>query len=296
MKRAMTVLLKSILVATVLCLAGSRSGCPKPPDTQKKPLRICVIDVDQGDAILLISPGGKVLLVDGGNRNYGKNEVNPLLDSLGITHLDCTFASHYDADHIGGLDEVVVHVTPDSLLGWAYDRGHSKESGQFDEYVQAVGGKRKTIAVDEEIPFDDATVTCVAVNGKLKGGDSVAVKNENDYGVCLVVKRGSFTMFLPGDISGDDSGDHRDVETRLAPQIGDVAVYKVSHHASRYSSNQTLLNALKPEVSVISVGDNSYGHPCQETIDRLASANSRIYQTNPGPAGTGIIPDGGAEL
>lgn len=95
-----------LFLASVLFLLSSK--CPENKETGK-PLRICVIDVDQGDAILIISPQNRYLLIDGGDRGYGDSEINPLLDSLGIKHLDYTVVSHYHADHIGGLDEVISH-------------------------------------------------------------------------------------------------------------------------------------------------------------------------------------------
>lgn len=252
-------------------------------------LQICVIDVDQGDAILIITPNQKYILIDGGNKNYGNSEIIPFLDSLKITRLDYVFATHYDADHIGGLDEVINHLSKDSIINYCYDRGDTFKTKQFLDYKTSIGNKRRTISAGEVFNLGEVNIKCVCVNGRLLNGDSVKVKDENDFCIGLLIKYKDFEFFTAGDIGGINTGNHKDVETKLAPLIGDVDIYKVSHHASRYSSNQFFINILKPEAAVISVGTNTYGHPEQSVINRLVSANCKIYQTN--DAGNGQIPE-----
>ncbi|MBS4014906.1 MAG: MBL fold metallo-hydrolase [Candidatus Latescibacteria bacterium] len=260
-------------------------------------LQICIIDVDQGDAILIMTPNQKYILIDGGNKYYGINEINPLLDSLKIRRLDYVFATHYDADHIGGLDEVINHISKDSIINYCYDRGDTAKSKQFLEYKLSAGNKRKTIKAGDIITLNDVVIKCVCVNGKLMNGDSIAVKDENDFCIGLVIEYKDFELFTAGDIGGVNTGNHKDIETKLAPLVGDIDVYKVSHHGSKYSSNSVLINTIKPEAAVISAGTNNYGHPEQSVIDRLSNAKSRIYQTNQTeygqiPAGQGVILNG----
>ncbi len=275
------------LFMLLLMLAFFRCECPPnlidPTKftTDDRLMQICVIDVDQGDAILIVTPTQKYILIDGGNKNYGVNEINPLLDSLKISRLDYVFASHYDADHIGGLDEVINHISKDSIINYCYDRGDSFNTKQFLDYKTSIGNKRKTIAVGEMFNFGDVSIRCVCVNGKLINGDSVKVKNENDFCIGLVIDYKDFELFTAGDIGGVNTGNHKDVETKLTPLVGDIDVYKVSHHGSQYSTNDISVNKLKPEVAIISVGyGNTYNHPVQSVIDRLSVANCRLYQTN----------------
>ncbi|MDI6808847.1 MAG: MBL fold metallo-hydrolase [Candidatus Eisenbacteria bacterium] len=251
-------------------------------------LEIHCIDVGQGDATLVISPTGKTLLFDSGETGKGTNVVLPYLQSKGISSLDYTVVSHYHVDHIGGLDEVINGLGGSSKINVAaYDRGGSYTTQAYVQYVNAVGSKRTTFVKGQVLDLGGgATATCVALNGNGVSG----VSDENDLCVVLKIKIGSFEFYQAGDLSGANSGGYKDVESSVAPLVGDVEVYRVDHHGSAYNSNQTLVNALLPEVSIISVGSNSYGHPTQTVINRLVAANSYIYQTELGSAGT--IPSG----
>src|SRR6185436_975544 len=110
------------------------------------------------------------------------------------------------------------------------------------------------------------------------GGD------ENAKSVVMKVSYGEFNEVIGGDLTGDGS---TDVETTIGPQVGDVEVYKVHHHGSRYSSNDAWLNAIGAEVGIIQCGNgNSYGHPTQEALDRLHAHSVKTYWTETGAGGT----------
>lgn len=213
------------------------------------------IDVGQGDATLIISPTRRTLLIDGGNNGEGRANVLPLLDRLGITKLDFVVATHYDADHIGGLDEVIERLT--GGVGTVYDRGdvgRVPDTDTFKDYLRAAGGKRRTIEPGTTINLGrDISIICVAVNGQVKGGRHLPLGRdaENDASVAIRLRFGSFDYFAGGDLTGGGrSGTKRttDVESVVAPVVGDVDVLKVSHHGSTTSSNETFLRTLKPEV------------------------------------------------
>jgi len=248
-------------------------------------LTVYILNVGQGDSALVVSPNATTMLIDGGDNGKGTNVVLPYLKGLGVTHLDYIVASHYHEDHIGGIDEVIKGGI--SLTGLAYDRGGSYSSQTYNDYVAAVGSKRNTITDGQIIDLGGgAQAKCVAVNGNGVPGAS----NENDLSVALVISYGSFDYFTAGDLSGETTSSYTDIETSVAPEVGDIEVYKVNHHGSTYSTNQYFINTIKPEVSVFTVGDNSYGHPTQEVIDRLAAADSYMYLTEAGSGGT--VPPG----
>jgi beta-lactamase superfamily II metal-dependent hydrolase len=248
-------------------------------------LRIYTINVGQGDSALIISPTGTTMLVDAGNNGKGTSAVLPLLSQLGVTSLDYVVASHYHADHIGGIDEVLNAGI--SVTGAALDRGGTYSSLTYTDYVTAVGGKRTTITDGQTIDLGGgASVKCVAVNGNGVSGAS----NENDLSVVLVVSLGYFEYYTGGDLSGVDSSSYKDIETSVAAEVGNIEVCKVDHHGSSYSTNQNFVDALKPDVSIFPVGTNSYGHPAQVVIDRLVGADSYLYLTEAGSGGT--VPDG----
>jgi len=254
------------------------------------------INVGQGDATLIQVSRGKTVLIDAGNVGKGKNAVLPYLSGLGITSLDYLIASHYHADHIGGLPEVIEGLSADSVRE-VYDRGSVEPlpaSTTFTKYWEAVDRtpKRSTITVGQTLSLSNRiTLRCVAVNGTVAGHGPVPGSNrdENDLSMAWVLTSEqpandrifTFRYFTGGDCGGS-GGDYADLETPLSPIVADIDAMKINHHGSRYSTNRTFLDSLRPEAVVISVGDrNRYGHPAQETLDRLQNTNSvrYVYQT-----------------
>jgi competence protein ComEC len=261
-----------------------------------KTLEIHVINVGQGDCFLIISPSGKKVLVDAGNTGRGAGFVLPYLRNLGITLVDYIVASHFHSDHIGGLDEVVNGIGGISHINnAAFDRGGNYDSGAFRDYIKSIGDKRKTISPGETIDLgDDVKMKCIASNGNIQTDRIYSGIDENALSVVLILKFHSFDMYLGGDSNSF-------VEPALAPYAGDVDVYKVSHHGSATSSTQQLLDCLKPEVSVITVGNgNTYGHPNAGTLSTLVAINSYIYQTESGanvpPFGKGEVANGSFKI
>lgn len=257
-------------------------------------LEIHCLDVGQGDCTLIISPTGGTLLFDAGYNGKGTSTVLPRLSSLGLTALDYISCSHYHADHIGGIDEVVNSLGIDSVRVAALDRGWSYTTQTYQSYASAVASKRTTIYDGQVVDLGGGvTVTCIAVNGN--GQVSAPFDDEeNDYSVSLLVEYGSFDFFVAGDLSGVNSSYYTDIETSASSDAGDVDVYRVDHHGSSSNTNSNLVSNLAPEVAIISCGSNSYGHPTQTVIDRLVSADSYIYQTHDGSGGT--IPPGSGEV
>jgi len=97
----------------------------------------------------------------------------------------------------------------------------------------------------------------------------------NEQGLTALCSAGDFDVLITGDMAGS-------TERKLVGQydLPDIEVLMVGHHGSRYSSSQELLQAVRPETAIISVGDNSYGHPTQEAMDRLSQAGAEIYRTD----------------
>jgi beta-lactamase superfamily II metal-dependent hydrolase len=255
-------------------------------------LEIHIIDVGQGDCFLIITPSGKKIIIDAGNTGRGAGFVLPYLKDHNISSIDYIIASHFHSDHIGGLDEVVNGLGGSThILSAAFDRGGNYDSGAFRDYIKSIGDKRKTISPGQMIELgDDIKMKCIASNGDTPGGKAYSGTDENALSVVLLLKYRTFDMYLGGDSNSA-------IEPSLVPYAGDVDVYKVSHHGSATSSTQRLLDCLKPEVSVITVGDgNTYGHPNSGTISRLVAVNSYVYQTESGaavpPPGKGEIANG----
>jgi competence protein ComEC len=271
-RQSLTLLMVTLLAAlpTLVAAAGT--------------LTITVLDVGQGDATLIESPSGQTLLFDGGYNGKGNSVILPFLASRGITHLDYMVASHYHADHVGGLDEVAGAMP----VGVAYDRGWSYTTVTYSNYASAVAPIRQTLTAGQIIDLGEGvTVTCLALNGN--GQVSSPYSNssyENEYDVCLLVEYGGFDFFQAGDLTGNPDSGYADIESSVAPLAGDIDVYRVSHHGSYSSSIASFLQTVQAEVSIISVGSNTYGHPHQSVLDRLVQYGSHVYQTEVGSGGT----------
>ncbi|MRR09942.1 T9SS type A sorting domain-containing protein, partial [bacterium] len=176
--------------------------------------------------------------------------------------------------------------------GGAYGSGTD-----YTNYNTKAGTKRRTATLGQNFDLGgglNAQVVCL--KGKTISGDSVVIPSgeENGMSMGLLISYNGFRLISAGDIAGYNSGDYKNVESILAPDIGQVNVLHVNHHSSASSSNPTWVSTLNPQVSLISLGaGNPYGYPKQETLNRLTSdpgGDNHIYQTETGNGGT--IPSG----
>ena len=277
-------------------------------------LAIYHLNVGMGDATLIVdTQADKTLLVGAGNRSYGEKVVAKIIKKLGYSRIDYFVATNYDAYHIGGFDEIIETGIPFSVV---YDRGNytnrklENQRGnatQYGEYVRMAGAARKKISLqnascneNDSKVFEfgeDTTIDVVAVAGAFTDKDCVTDKKEiknnedNDLSIALVVRHGDFSYFIGGDLTGGGN-DTTNMETAIAPAIGDIDVLKLNHHGSKTSSNKTFLNILRPEAIIISVGNKGanlrYGLPKQEVLDRVREIDTEptVFLTNQGEGGT----------
>lgn len=251
----------------------SVAGSVRPPGPRQ--LTITVLDVGQGDAILVRTPRGAAILVDGGPRSggfdAGERVVVPALERLGVEALDAVIVSHPDADHLGGVPAVLERfpvrylIEPGQPVGSAlYQETHHvvEESG-----IRWVAGRAgDTLRVDSlTLAFLHPTAEWMARR---------VVPNENS----LVVKAsyGGFDALLTGDAGFP-------AESVLTETLGPVEVLKVGHHGSAGSTGVVLLDVAAPLVAVISVGRrNRYGHPAPAVLDRLREHAIEVFRTDQG--------------
>lgn len=267
--------------------SGTSNNSQTTVNNANPKLTIHCINIGQGDCTLIQSGTGKTFLFDAGWNGVGTSTVVPYLTALGIDTLTWMGASHYDADHIGGLDEVINSI-PVAQECW--DRGWSYNTQTYNNYVSAIGAQRATITDGTVLDMGDGVqIRCVCVNGNgLLTPPFDDTYSENDLSVGLLVEVGLFQFFVGGDLPGYSwCTPYHDIETSVGIEVGDIEVLRTNHHGSYCSSNDNSLNSMTPEAAIISVGNsNPYNHPHQETINRLRNRDIYIYQTELGSEGT----------
>lgn len=226
-------------------------------------LRVHFIDVGQGDAIL-IDAGQTEVLIDGGTNQAGEALVaylTPYVDGS----LDYLIATHPDADHIGGLDDVLAAFQVNEII----DSGFVKNTKTYTDYWQAVQNEPNcTLTYDEDRTIILGPETALTI---LETGDHW--QDANDASVVAQLVCGDVSLLLTGDMT-------EAVETACLSLFGPVDVLKVAHHGSRFSTSQVFLEAVSPACAVISYGEgNSYGHPTSQTLERLLNRGIPVYGT-----------------
>lgn len=282
--RVLKVLFATLIVAAII--AGAfywlRKYKSQPPPTPtpfetKGKLQIFALDVGQGDGFLIISPGGKTVLIDAGSARAG-DDVAATLQKRGVRTIDLAVATHPHADHIGGLRRIIGKLTVNSLL----DSGQSFDSDEHDRLQRAVKARKvQFIPAKRNWKFPlDSGVQLEAFNPRGDGRWITDVREggsiENANSVVLRLSYGNFAMIFTGDAETETEALLVKENFPLRAQV-----LKVGHHGSRHATSEKFLNFVKPETAIISCGaDNRYGHPAQPTLDRLRRSNAQVFRTD----------------
>lgn len=255
------------LLLGVLALAS----CSTPAQGQN--LEVHFIDVGQGDSVLIRSPTGQNVLYDGGRRD---DDALAYLQSVGVTSLDLVIASHADADHIGGLEEVVRYYQPRFFM----DNGIPHTTQTYFGLLAAVqeAGSQVIAPTDRVIGLGDASLQVIPPPG-------IESLGNNDNSVGVIVSYGDFDVALTGDAEeAEFAWWFENISQLLHP----VEVYKSAHHGSPNGDSVESVTTFDPEAVVISVGaDNSYGHPSQEALTLYEGVGATVYRTD--QSGTVVI-------
>jgi len=250
---ALQLLLLTILIAHPLS-SGRADG----------QLRVDFLDVGQGDSALVTMPDGTTLLVDGGgrpsfsttndaSRRIGETVVSEYLWWRGLSEVDYILATHADADHVDGLNDVLKNFSVKAALVGPQTR---LETRTHVETIQA-GDVMRFGEVEMDVLWPP-----------VEGGGS-----DNNNSVVLRLKLGERTILLTGDIE-------KATERVLTQQFLKADVVKVSHHGSKTSSTHDFVRATKPRFAIISVGRNSmFGHPHKEVVQRWESNGAAVMTT-----------------
>jgi competence protein ComEC len=251
-------------------------------------LRVDFLDVGQGDSALITMPDGTTLLVDGGGnpndagRRIGETVVSEYLWWRGLSQIDYVLATHADADHIDGLNDVLKNFFVRAAL-IARRPGDDPEFQKFSQTLTETGTNSETIQAGDVIRFGEVEVD---VLWPPVGGNS----STNNDSIVLRIQFGGRSILLTGDI---EQAAERSLLASQQQLRADVV--KVPHHGSKTSSTEGFVLAAKPTLAIISVGRNSrFGHPHKEVVERWQSNGATVLTT--GEYGTITITSDGHDL
>jgi competence protein ComEC len=284
---AAAVLLRRDARATLLALAAACCVVVIAANVRPNgPFSIVVLDVGQGDGIMIRTPHGHTILIDTGGRlergptidgqspaeRSAERIVIPYLRRAGITHIDLMVLTHPHGDHVGGAAPVL-RVMP---VGWVADSGQRYGGHAYNDALAEAQTHRVPVIVPachQRWLDDEVTLTFLSPCGP-QFADGANDVNENSL-VVLVQYRNLRALFM-GD-AGFQS------EERLLAQGVDLHadILKVGHHGSAYSSSAAFIDAVRPRLAIISVGrHNLFGHPAPVTLQTLRAAGASIFRTD----------------
>ena len=229
-------------------------------------LQLHFVDVGQGDAVLIVEPGGRAVVYDAGR---AAETMRDYLRHVGIDEVALVIASHGHADHIGGLPAVIDAYQPAFVL----DNGVPHTTRSFERYLEALERSGAQLLAPERrtIGLGDVRLHVLPSPGRPAWG-------HNDNSVGLLIEYGDFRASLTGD-----------AEARLfdwwletVPELFvPVQLHKASHHGSDNGDTSLALERLRPELVVVSVGsDNRYGHPHDGALARYVTVGATVFRTD----------------
>lgn len=247
-------------VALVFVLVANRPGSAAPGSAPVAGLRIEVLDIGQGDAILLQPAGAPAVLVDGGPPGDG---LAAQLAAAEAEELGAAVITHDEADHASGVEELIGEVPISRLLFARLARAPLVAA-------RAAGAVPRQLAAGAEVRSGRLRLEVLWPPAELLA-HPLGAADPNEQALVLLARWGSFSMLLSAD-----------AEAEAVPlEPGPIDVLKVAHHGSDDAGLASLLDRARPRLAVISVGaGNSYGHPTPGTLSTLASHGVRTLRTD----------------
>lgn len=282
LRLALTLALILALVPALACqgctLAPRQAGPPEPARhangqtdlaTLTGPLRVHIIDVGQGDSILIEIPNGQAMLIDAGEAVKGPS-VTRYLKDRGLKGLDYLVATHPHSDHIGGLAEVLRSFPVSSVF--MPRTGHTTTA--YESLLKAVKNEGLSItearAGQKVLTASNLKIEFIAPSGS-------AHEEINDWSGILMIQYGDTSFLLMGDATAVSEGEI----LAAANPPARVDVLKVAHHGGNTGTTARFLKAISPRYAAISVGyANPYGHPSKDTLARLKNAGVKVFRTD----------------
>lgn len=223
------------------------------------------IDVGQGDAALVVCDG-KTMLIDGG-KPRASSIIYTYLKNLNIDYLDYIVASHADDDHIGGLSAPLAKMKVGNVLAPETEA----DTRSYESLKNKTAEQGLTIThpkPGESLAFGSSKI-------EFYGPITESESDRNNGSIVMKIIYGETSFLFTGDAEREEEQEILNAGYDLS-----ATVLKVGHHGSKNSTTYTFLRAIMPKYAVISVGENSYGHPTEDTLSRLRDAGAKVYRTD----------------
>lgn len=230
-------------------------------------LMICHLYIGQGDAAVITTKDKKAILIDGGNIGKGK-VIQRYLKYRGIPKLNGVIVSHADADHIGGIIDIVnMDVAIDRVIISAVE-----DNDLVRTLFEAC--KKKNIPIYKGWHEDKILMNGIEISYLTPNEESIYLKDSNQKSMVCLIKYKEFEELFTGDIDAE-------IERKLLSKMKKVDVLKVAHHGSKTSTSDEFIRKTHPKYAILSCGiNNLYRHPSQEVMNRLDSYNISTFRTD----------------
>lgn len=252
--------------------------------TCEEDLTVSFIDVGQGDCVF-ISSGGETMLIDCGEASESATVIN-YLDRMGVDRIDYVVGTHPHSDHMGGMSDIIYEFSVGEVIIPHLADEDIPTTRYFEDFLDACS--------DKGLYIDEAQRGRVITLGDAEAEFIAPVSNDysgaNNYSIGILLTHGNNDFLFTGDAEAE-----AEFEMLESGALEHVRVYKAGHHGSDTSSSEEFIRVISPDYAVIMCGaGNSYGHPHDRIVERLAEYTRNIYRTD--LCGTVVFESNGINL
>ena len=254
---------KRVIIAIIIFLTLPLTSCNKYKDL----LSINIIDVGQGDCILISTPENKNILIDGGDEN-SERVIKSYLKKRKIKKLDIVIATHFDKDHIGSLDYIIDKFN----VGKVYTSKDVDESQAYNNLIKSCRNKNLNFEILKKGDKIKITkdINIIVLN------PSYIQENKNLNSIAINLSYINMDFLFTGDCE-----ESNEVDMINSYDLENVDFLKIAHHGSSSSSSDKFIKETSPDIAVISCGyKNQYGHPHKSTLDTLNKYKVKTFRTD----------------
>ena len=254
---------KRVIIAIIIFLTLPLTSCNKYKDL----LSINIIDVGQGDCILISTPENKNILIDGGDEN-SERVIKSYLKKRKIKKLDIVIATHFDKDHIGSLDYIIDKFN----IGKVYTSKDIDKSQAYNNLIKSCRNKNLNFEILKKGDKIRITkdINIIVLN------PSYIQENKNLNSIAINLSYINMDFLFTGDCE-----ESNEVDMINSYDLENVDFLKIAHHGSSSSSSDKFIKETSPDIAVISCGyKNQYGHPHKSTLDTLNKYKVKTFRTD----------------